>query len=108
MRVISQNGMHSVNFDIVSFHKRLDTIVCMIDGQQFLFGAYESPERAEEVFLDIHNAYAPVGIITTNLNEAQVEPFIGSENVRMSVVQMDMPDSGITTYDNYVYWMPEK
>lgn len=108
MRVISQNRMYSVNFDNAVFWRQYEMIYAKIGSENIVLGQYESGERAAEVFLDIHNAYAPVGIISTNLNEAQIESFIGSENVCIRSVQMNEPDTGITTYDNYVYWMPEK
>lgn len=108
MRVISQNRMYSVNFDNVVFWRQYEMIYAKAGIENIVFGQYESEERAAEVFLDIHNAYAPVGIISTNLNEAQIEPFIGSENVSVNIIQMNDLSSEITTYDNYVYWMPEK
>lgn len=97
-----------MNFDRVSFHKKLDQIDCMIDGLSFLFGAYESPERAEEVFTDLHDAYAPVGLITSNLSEEQAKQFVNSENVIIKAIKLDGVDCAVTTYDNYVYRMPEK
>lgn len=108
MRVISQNRTHSVNFDNAIFWRQLEMIYAKTGNENIVFGQYGSEERAEEVFLDIHNAYAPVGIIATNLNEAQIEPFIGSDNVSLNIVQMNDFGTEITTYDNYIYWMPEK
>lgn len=77
-------------------------------SENIVFGQYESEERAAEVFEDMHNAYAPVGVIATNLEEAQVAPFIGSKNVFANVIHMNEPDTAITTYDSYIYRMPEK
>lgn len=108
MRIISQNRTYSVNFYNVVLWRQYEMIYAKIDSENIVLGQYESEERAAEVFLDIHNAYAPVGIVTTNLNEEHVKPFIGSDNVQAVIVQMNEPDMGITTYDNYVYWMPEK
>ena len=73
-----------------------------------ILGKYVSPERAREVFENIHNAYAPVGIITTNLTEEQTKAFIGSVNLHAQVIQMDEPNTGITTYNEVVYYMPEE
>lgn len=108
MRVISQNRAYSVNFDNVIFWRQYEMIYAKNGNENIVFGQYESEERAAEVFLDIHNAYVPVGIIATNLNEAQIEPFISSDNVSLNVIEMNEPGTGITTYDNYIYWMPEK
>lgn len=108
MRVISQNRAYSVNFDNVIFWRQYEMIYVKTGSESIVFGQYESDERAAEVFEDMHNAYAPVGVIATNLEEAQVAPFIGSKNVFANVIHMNEPDAAITTYDNYVYWMPEK
>lgn len=108
MRIISQNRSYSVNFGNVIFWRQFEIIYAKTGNENIVFGQYESEERAAEVFLDIHNAYAPVGIIETNLSEAQIEPFIGSDNVSLNVIEMNEPSTGITTYDNYIYWMPEK
>lgn len=109
MRVISQNRNYSVDFERTVFWKQNNVIYGKIDDDSnILFGNYKSNERADEVFLDMHNAYAPVGIITTNMTDEQVKEFIGSENLHLRVIQMDNPDTVVSTYDNIVYYMPEE
>lgn len=108
MRVVSQNRRWSVDFDNTTFWMQSDTICAKIDGNSIAFGKYESVERAQEVFLDLHNAYAPVGIVATNLSEKQCCEFVGSENVKMNIVQMPMGfNSDIVAYSTYVYYMPK-
>lgn len=108
MRIISQDRRHSIDFAQIHLWMQYEMIYAKTDQEQIVLGNYASEERAIEVFMDIHNAYAPVGIITTNLSEAQIEPFIGSDNVSLNVIEMNEPGIGVTTYDSYVYWMPEK
>lgn len=55
----------------------------------------------------MHKAYAPVGIITTNLTDEQTKEFIGSENLHLRVVKMDDPIAMISTYDSIIYYMTE-
>lgn len=108
MRVVSQNRNYSVDFDRTLFWKQNNVIYGKIDdNSNIVFGSYKSNERADEVFLDIHNAYAPVGIITTNLTNEQAKEFIGSENIHLRVVKIDDPSAMISTYDNTIYYMPE-
>ena len=112
MRIISQNRDISVEFDNVILK------ICNVSliyaypyanqATALVLGKYESHERAKEVFEDIHNAYAPVGIITTYLTEEQTKAFIGSANLNMPVIKMDETDTGITTYNEVVYYMPEE
>lgn len=109
MRVVSQNRRWSVDFDKAIFWMQDNTIYAKINRDSIVFGEYESNECAQEVFLDLHNAYAPVGIISTNLSREQCLPFIGSENVWMNIVQMPVGfNSDIVTYNTYVYYMPMK
>lgn len=108
MRIISQDKNHSVNFDRVYLWMQENIIYANFGNERLVFGAYASEKRAAEVFLDIHKAYAPVGIVATGISEEQIKPFIGSENVDMKVIMADNPDYEVTTFDNYVYCMPDK
>lgn len=112
MRIISQNRDISVEFDNVILKICNGSLIYAYpyanQAATLVLGKYVSPERAREVFEDIHNAYAPVGIITTNLTEEQTKAFIGSVNLHAQVIQMDEPNTGITTYNEFVYYMPEE
>lgn len=109
MRVVSQNRNYSADFDRTLFWKQNNVIYGKIDdNSNIVFGSYKTNERADEVFLDMHNAYAPIGIITTNLTDEQAREFIGSVNLHAKIIQMDDSDAAITTYENIVYYMPEE
>ena len=109
MRIISQNRNYSINFDSTHIWKQYEYIYAHVDsGKDIVIGHYETDERASEVFMDIHNAYAPVGIVATNLSEEQIKAFIGSENISMNVIRLENQDYEVTTFENYVYLMPEK
>ncbi len=108
MRIISQNRMYSFDFDRTVFWVQFEIIYAKIGTESIAIGRYESDRRAAEVFEDIHKAYAPVGIITTNLTDEQAREFIGSVNLHAKIIQMDDSDTEITTYENIVYYMPEE
>ena len=112
MRIISQNRDISVEFDNVILKICNGSLIYAYpyanQEEVIVLGKYKSQERAREVFNDIHNAYAPVGIITTNLTEEQTKPFIGSANLNMPVIKMDEPGTAISTYNEIVYYMPEE
>lgn len=78
MRVISQDRFSSVDFGRTMFWMQSNIIYAKIGNADIVFGNYETEERTAEVFQDIHNAYAPVSINSTNLSEK-----------------------------NYIYYMPE-
>ena len=107
MRIISQNRMYSFDFDRTVFWVQFEIIYAKIGTESIAIGRYESDRRAAEVFEDMHNAYAPVGIITTNLTDEQAKEFIGSENIHLRVVKIDDPSAMISTYDSVIYYMPE-
>ena len=57
MRVISQDNTFSVNFESTVFWTQNNIVYAMIGGGSKVFGKYESKERAEEVFQEIHEVY---------------------------------------------------
>lgn len=77
-------------------------------AEVIVLGKFASPERAGEVFEDIHNAYASVGLITCALTE-EIKQFIESENVKSRIVMMPEDREWVVdAHDNQVYYMPEK
>lgn len=114
MRIVSQNKCFSFDFkDYSVLIQGLSIVICKdVTSQmrQFKFiGEYDTQERAIEVFEDIHKAYAPIYSISNGLTEEQIENgFVGSENIVANNIRTESNDYCITTYDNYVYYMPEK
>lgn len=110
MRVISQDRCYSYDFDRTMFWKQDGVLYAHIagDSRDRVLGNYESDERAAEVFEDMHKAYSPVGLISTNLTDEQVTQFVGSCNVPIKCIEMNEPNIGITTYDSIVYYMPKE
>lgn len=108
MRVVSQNRNYSFDFDRTVFWTQYNVIYAKIRTESIAIGRYESDERAAEVFEDMHKAYSPVGLISTNLTDEQVAQFVGSCNVPIKCIEMNEPNIGITTYDSIVYYMPKE
>lgn len=61
MRVISQKSSISVDFDITTFWKNENFIYAIVGDQSKVLGRYESNERADEVFTEMHNARCDEG-----------------------------------------------
>lgn len=108
MRVVSQNRNFSFDFDRTVFWKQYNIIYAKIGTESIAIGQYTSDERAAEVFEDMHKAYGPVGLISTNLSKEQAAQFIGSSNTPIRCIEMNEPGTGITTYDSIVYYMPKE
>ena len=107
MRIVSQNRDLSVDFDRCEIWLQDCFIYRRIGNDSRVIGKYISQERAAEVFEDIHKAYAPVYSISCNLTEEQIKGiFIQSENVvARNIIDSDR-NMNVTTYDQYVYYMP--
>ena len=108
MRVVSQNKNYSFDFDRTVFWTQYNVIYAKIGNESIAIGQYESEERAAEVFEDMHKAYSPYGLICDNITEEQIQAFIGSENVRCNVINMENIDCDVTTCDSVVYYMPKE
>lgn len=109
MRIVSQNRNYSINFDNCEVWVQGDAVYRKIKGENMLLGVYATPQRAKEVFDDIHKAYAPVYSISDKLTEEEITAMImPSKNVLANNVINAGVDMCLTTYDNYVYYMPEK
>lgn len=107
MRIISQDRNLSVDFDRCEIWMQSNLIYRRIGNDSQVIGKYVSPERAAEVFEDIHKAYAPVYSISSNLTEEQIKGiFIQSNNVMARNIIDSDGNMNVTTYDQYVYYMP--
>lgn len=111
MRIVSQARDISINFERCEI-RRYGNIIARRDREnEQVLGEYRTAERAAEVFEDIHRAYAPVYSVSNNMTDEEVRHlFVGSDNIRATNIisfQYD-GDRDITTYSDYVYYMPEE
>lgn len=109
MRIVSQDRTVSVDFDNCEIRLRGTLILRKWGSDCEVIGAYGSPERAAEVFEDIHKAYAPVYSISDNLSEDELKSMImKSNNIVANNILGFGQDKYLTTYSEFVYYMPEK
>lgn len=109
MRVVSQSRDYSVEFGQTAFWTQHAIIYAVIGNSNKVFGKYESEERAAEVFDDMHKAYAPVYSISDGLTEEQISVMLlSSKNISARNITNAGPDMCLTTFDSYVYYMPEE
>ena len=108
MRVVSQNRDFSFDFGQTVFWVQDEHIYARIGSNNQVIGKYESNQRARQVFIDMHNAYSPFQLISENLNKKQIAQFVGSKNVPIKCLNLDVPHSAITVLANAIYYMPEE
>ena len=109
MRIVSQNRDLSIDFNQCEIWTQSNVIYRRVGRDSLPIGAYATTERAQEVFEDIHKAYAPIYSISDKLTEEQLRAMImPSKNVLASNILNAGAEMCLTTYDNYVYYMPEE
>ena len=109
VRLVSQKRDLSVDFDRCEIWTQNNVIYRRVGNDSIPIGVYATQERAKEVFEDIHKAYAPVYSISDKLTEEEIAAMIiPSKNVLAKNITNAGMDMCLTTYDNYVYYMPEK
>lgn len=113
MRIISQTRDISVEFNNVILKICNGSLIYAYpyanQAEVIVLGRYKSQERAREVFEDIHKAYAPVYSISNNLIADEIKDMLLPSN---NVLARNILNTGdamcLTTYDDYVYRMPEE
>lgn len=108
MRLINQSGTRSINFENCEVYIDGQCICTSRRGVRDVLGRYETPERAKEVFEEMHHALIPF-IVCENV-ELTEEVF---EEIRkagiqhaISVVDGERPE--IEIISTSIYRMPEK
>lgn len=109
MRIVSQERNLSVVFDNCELWMQGTVIYRRIGQDSKVLGVYATSERAAEVFEDIHMAYAPVYSISNNMSEDELRSiFLKSKNIAACNILEFGEGKSLTTYSEYVYYMPEK
>ena len=113
MRVISQDRRYSFDFDRASFLIQENYISALFAGENryILIGRYETEERAEEVFKEMHNAYNGYGLlhymdydVRSNGAIPVPLPFIECH----SKTDKNKEEVSFCAGEHYVYYMPEE
>lgn len=108
MRIISQNGCVSLNFDDIEVFRNGNDIICNTNENVGYLGSYESEERAKEVFNSIHSAYLGYPIFA-NISDEELEK-LQSSHCERTVVECGSDRFNTTIYGDYpkIYKMPKK
>lgn len=105
MRIINQSGTRSINFDNCEVYIDGECICTNSHGVRDVLGRYETPERAKEVFKEMHHALTPVMVCNNvELAEKLLEEI---SKIGISVVDRERPKIENTSLF-FIYRMPEK
>lgn len=109
MRLINQSGTRSINFENCEVYIDGECICTNSHGVRDVLGRYKTPERAKEVFEEMHRALMPV-MVCNNVEptEELIEEIrkAGIQHV-ISVVGGKIPKIESTSLF-FIYRMPEK
>ena len=105
MRLINQSGTRSINFDNFEFYIDGECICTNNHGVRDVLGRYKTPERAKEVFKEMHHALMP--FMVCNNVEPTEELLEEISEIGISVVDRESPKIENTSLF-FIYRMPEK
>ena len=108
MRLINQSRTRSIHFDNCEVYIDGECICTNSRGVRDVLGRYETPERAKEVFEEMHHALMPF-MVCNNVEPAEEllkEIRKAGIQHRISVVDGESPKIEIVS--PFIYRMPEK
>lgn len=105
MRLINQSGTRSINFENCEVYIDGECICTSSRGVRDVLGRYETPERAKEVFEEMHHALTPVMVCNNvELTEKLLEEI---SKIGISVVDRERPKIENTSLF-FIYRMPKE
>ena len=108
MRLINQSGTRSINFDNCEVYIDGECICTNSHGVRDVLGRYETPERAKEVFEEMHHALMPVMVCNNvELTEELLEE-IRKAGIQHVISAVDEESTKIEIVSPLIYRMPEK
>ena len=105
MRLINQSRTRSINFDNFEFYIDGECICTNSHGVRDVLGRYKTPERAKEVFKEMHHALMPV--MVCNNVELTEKLFEEISKIGISVVDRERPKIENTSLF-FIYRMPKE
>lgn len=105
MRLINQAGTRSINFENCEVYIDGQCICTSSRGVRDVLGRYETPERAKEVFKEMHHALTPV--MVCNNVELTEKLFEEISEIGISVVDRERPKIENTSLF-FIYRMPKE
>lgn len=108
MRIINQTGTRSINFD--NFEVYVDSeCICTSDrGVRDVLGRYATPERAKEVFEEIHRVLMPIMVCNNvEVTEKLLEE-IRKTGIQHGISVVDGENPKIEIISPFIYRMPKE
>ena len=112
MRIVSQNGLISVPFEMTAIHviKTFVTMNMIGDtGKGTIIAEYNTPEKAEKAMHILHEAYSDMSVIFQNI-EISDEEIPKIESMLKNVICVKIPDepSKVEYINNVIFRFPKE
>lgn len=108
MRLINQSGTRSINFDNCEVYIDGECICTNSRGVRDVLGRYETPERAKEVFKEMHHALTPFMVCNNVEPTEELLKEIRKAGIQHVISVVDEESTKIEIVSPFIYRMPEK
>lgn len=108
MRIINQTGTRSINFDNCEVYIDSECICTSDRGVRDVLGRYATPERAKEVFEEMHRALTPVMVCNNVETTEELLKEIRKAGIQHGISVADGESSKIEMISPFIYRMPKE
>lgn len=108
MRLINQSGTRSINFENCEVYIDGECICTSSRGVRDVLGRYETPERAKEVFKEMHHALMPVMVCNNVEPTEELLEEIRKAGIRHGISVVDGESQKIEIISPFIYRMPKE
>lgn len=108
MRIINQSGTRSINFDNCEVYIDSECICTSDRGVRDVLGRYATPERAKEVFEEIHRALMPVMVCNNVEPTEELIEEIKKAGIQHGISVVDGESPKIEMICPFIYRMPKE
>lgn len=108
MRIINQSGTRSINFENCEVYIDGECICTNSRGVRDVLGRYKTPERAKEVFEEMHHALMPVMVFNNVEPTEELLEEIKKAGIQHGISVVDEESQKIEIISPFIYRMPKK
>lgn len=108
MRLINQTGTRSINFDSCEVYVDSECICTSDRGVRDVLGRYATPERAKEVFEEMHGALTPVMVCNNVEMTEELLEEIRKTGIQHGISVVDGESPKIEIISPFIYRMPKE
>lgn len=108
MRLINQSGTRSINFENCEVYIDGQCICTNSRGVRDVLGRYKTPERAKEVFEEMHHALMPFMVFNNVEPAEELLKEIRKAGIQHGISAVDGESTKIEIISPSIYRMPEK